>query len=76
MAERLKRRLLALAPRVRCELCGEVLFRGLALPWRGGVKLFGAEYALVRVDWASMNILVFRHLESERCRPAGDAPAR
>jgi hypothetical protein len=66
--ERLKRRVLALAPRVRCEECGEVLFRGVALPWRGRLKLIGAEYALVRADWSSMNELAFRHVERERCR--------
>jgi hypothetical protein len=68
MAERLKRRVLALAPPVRCERCGEVLFRGVAVPWRGGLKVFGAEHALVRADWASMNVLVFRHVETEHCR--------
>jgi hypothetical protein len=66
--ERLKRRVLALAPRVRCEECGEILFHGVALPWRGRLKLIGAEYALVRADWASMNELAFRHVEQERCR--------
>jgi len=70
MRTRLKRLVIDKAPRVRCEDCGDVLFRGVAIPWRGGVKLVGAEEALVRVDWASMNQLVFRHVERERC---GDA---
>lgn len=68
MRQPLKRRILAFGRPVRCEDCGATLFRGLAIPWRGGVKLLGAEYALVRVDWASMNELVFRHVERERCR--------
>jgi hypothetical protein len=65
---RLKRLVLSLGRPVRCEDCGAVLFRGLAIPWGGQIKLLGAEYALVRVDWASMNRLVFRHVERERCR--------
>jgi hypothetical protein len=68
--QELKTRLLARARPIRCEVCGEVLFRGLPVPWRGGVKLFGAEYALVRVDWSSMNELVFRHVETDQCTPA------
>jgi hypothetical protein len=58
---------------IRCEVCGEELFRGLPIPWRGGIKLLGAERALVRVDWSSMNQLVFRHVETERCAPAPKA---
>ena len=59
---------------VRCEACGNELFRVLPVPWRGGVKLLGAESALVRVDWATMNELAFRHVEAERCvRRAGPA---
>ena len=68
MRMRLKRLVLGRAPRVCCEDCGQVLFRGVTVPWRGGLKVIGAEYALVRVDWASMNQLVFRHVERERCR--------
>ena len=46
----------------------------LPVPWRGGVKLLGAESALVRVDWATMNELAFRHVEADRCvRRAGPA---
>ena len=69
----LKALLYARARPVRCEVCGAELFRGLPIPWRGGVKLLGAEYALVRVDWSSMNQLVFRHVEADRCRPDGSA---
>jgi hypothetical protein len=67
-AEAVKRAVLSLGRPIRCEECGATLFRGLAIPWRGGVKLIGAEYELVRVDWGSMNRLVFRHVEQERCR--------
>ena len=66
---RLKAFVYARARPIRCEACGAELFRGLPIPWRGGVKLLGAEYALVRVDFTSMNELVFRHVEAERCRP-------
>jgi glycosyltransferase involved in cell wall biosynthesis len=54
---------------VECEVCGEVLFRGLPFVWRGRVKLLGAESALVRVDWDKMNRMTFRHVEMDRCRP-------
>jgi GT2 family glycosyltransferase len=53
---------------VRCELCGEVLFRGVPLIWRGRLKLLGAESAAVRVDWDKMNRMTFRHVEIDRCR--------
>jgi len=52
---------------VRCEACGEVLFYGLPLLWRGRLKLLGAESALVRADWDKMNRMTFRHVESDRC---------
>jgi hypothetical protein len=37
----------------------------------GAVRLSGAEQALVRVDFDSMNRLVFTHVEADSCRPAG-----
>jgi GT2 family glycosyltransferase len=55
---------------VRCEVCGEVLFRGLPFIWRGKLKLLGAESALVRADWDKMNRIALRHVESQDCRPA------
>lgn len=72
---RLKRALLRVAGRpVRCELCGEPLFRALPVATGGRIKVQGAEHALVRVEFASMNHLVFRHLEADRC-PALRRPA-
>jgi hypothetical protein len=62
-----KRVLSALGRPVRCELCGEILFTSVPIIWKGRVKLPGAEQVLVRVDFDSMNRLVFRHLEAERC---------
>jgi GT2 family glycosyltransferase len=53
---------------VRCEICGQILFRGLPFIWRGRLKLLGAETALVRADWDKMNRMTFRHVESDRCR--------
>lgn len=55
---------------IRCELCGELLVKAIPVIWKGEVKLIGAEEALVAVDFASMNRLVFRHVE------AGDCPAQ
>jgi len=54
---------------VQCEVCGDVLFRGFPLIWRGRLKLLGAESALVRVDWDKMNRMTFRHVEMDRCKP-------
>jgi hypothetical protein len=54
---------------VRCEECGEVLFRGLPFIWRGRLKLLGAERILVRADWDKMNRMTFRHVERDRCTP-------
>jgi GT2 family glycosyltransferase len=54
---------------VRCEACGEVLFRGLPFIWRGRLKVLGAESALVRVDWDKMNRMTFLHVQSDRCSP-------
>jgi hypothetical protein len=71
MRRRIKHLALARARPVRCEDCGAELFRVVPIPWRGGVKLVGAEAALVHVDFGSMNDLVFRHVEPDRCRRPG-----
>jgi hypothetical protein len=68
-ASRLKAFVYARARPIRCEACGRELFRGVAIPWRGGLKLLGAEHALVRVDFSTMNELRFRHVETEHCTP-------
>ncbi len=52
---------------IRCEVCGEVLFRGCAFIWGGRLTVLGAENALVRADWDKMNRLTFRHVESNHC---------
>lgn len=57
----------ALGRPVRCEVCGEVMFRGLPLIWRGRLKLFGAETARVRADWDKMNRMTFRHVDLDCC---------
>ena len=65
---RIRTRILARTGRpVRCEVCGEVLFRGYAMIWRGRLKLLGSESSLIRADWDKMNRLTFRHVESDRC---------
>jgi hypothetical protein len=75
MLRRAVKRLVLFGARpVHCELCGEVLFSARPIVWRGEVKVLGAEQALVRVDFASMNRLVFRHLEADRCPPLRAAP--
>lgn len=68
MLKRWARRMVLLGGRpVRCELCGEVLFTGRPIIWRGRVKVLGAEQALVRADFASMNELAFRHVDVDAC---------
>ena len=52
---------------VRCEECGEILFRGIPFIWRGRLKILGAESEAVRVDWDKMNRMVFRHVDVYRC---------
>jgi len=67
---RLRTKLMLILGRpVHCEVCGEVLFRGLPFIWHGRLKLLGAESALVRCDWDKMNRMTFRHVEADRCRP-------
>ena len=74
-ARRLLKSLILLTGRdIRCEVCHHRLFRGHALVRHGGVKLLGAEYALVRVDFDSMNQLVFRHAAPGECQAAPRRP--
>jgi GT2 family glycosyltransferase len=54
---------------VHCEVCGQVLFRGLPFVSRGRLKILGAERVLVRADWDKMNRMTFRHVERHRCDP-------
>ena len=65
--ELLKSLLLLTGGEVRCEVCGERLFLGKAFVRGGAIKLVGAEYALVQVDFDSMNRLVFRHAAAGEC---------
>ncbi|MGH2914377.1 MAG: hypothetical protein ACRDMX_05270, partial [Solirubrobacteraceae bacterium] len=57
----------ALGRPIRCEVCGEILFRGIPFVWGGRLKLLGAETVRVRCDWDKMNRLSFRHVEADRC---------
>lgn len=69
MSRRVGRRLLRLVGRpVRCERCGDVLFRGRPVIVGGHLWLLGAEQAVVRVDWRSRRALAFRHVDLDRCR--------
>jgi hypothetical protein len=52
---------------ITCELCGQPLFRTSPFVRRGRIKLLGADEALVRVDFDSANVLVFRHVQADRC---------
>ena len=64
---RVGRRLLALAPEVRCERCGRPLFRAIPVVRGGRLKLYGAERAVVRVAFSSRHTLVFRHEALDAC---------
>ena len=61
------RRLLRLAPAVRCERCGRPLFRAIPVVVDGRVKLYGADQAIVRVAFSSRRTLVFRHEALDAC---------
>lgn len=64
---RIGRRLLALAPEVRCERCGRPLFKAIPVVRDGRIKLYGAERAIVRVAFSSRHTLVFRHEALDAC---------
>jgi len=52
---------------IDCEVCGEELFRGLPVVWRGRLKFLGSEQSLVRVDWDKMNRMTFSHVLRDEC---------
>jgi hypothetical protein len=64
---RLGRALLRLAPVVRCSRCGRPLFRAVPVVSDGRVRLYGAERAVVRVEWTSRHTLAFRHEAADAC---------
>lgn len=64
---RLGRALLRVAPAIRCERCGEPLFRALPVLVDGRVRLYGAERAIVRVTFSSRRTLAFRHEALDAC---------
>jgi len=74
MSRPLGARLLRLAPAVRCERCGEVLFRALPVLSGGRLRLYGAERAVVRVAFSSRRTLVFRHEAADACRREVELP--
>ncbi len=61
------RRLVRLAPAVRCERCGEPLFRAIPVLTGGRLRLYGAEQAIVRVTFSSRRTLAFRHEALDAC---------
>jgi hypothetical protein len=74
MRRRLAHALLRVAPAVRCERCGEELFRALPVLSGGRLRLYGAERALVRVAFSSRRTLVFRHEAIDACRRDVELP--
>lgn len=64
---RLGAALLRLAPVIRCERCGQPLFRAFPLAGGGRLRLVGAERAVVRVAWSGRRTLVFRHEALDAC---------
>ena len=67
MIRRLGRKLLRFAPEVRCSRCGRPLFRAIPVVSGGRVRLYGAETAVVRVEWTSRHTLAFRHEALDAC---------
>jgi hypothetical protein len=58
---------------IKCAACGRQLFVGLPLVWRGELWLIGAYDHLVRVSWASSQVMEFRHAQLDEC-PAPERP--
>jgi hypothetical protein len=58
---------------IRCAECGNTLFRGFAIVWRGRVKLLGADRETVRVSFDASDALQFRHVHLEQC-PTPERP--
>ena len=61
------RALLRLAPVVRCARCGRPLFSVVPVVRGGRLRLYGAERAVVRVEWTSRNTRAFRHEAADAC---------
>jgi hypothetical protein len=64
---RLGSRLLERAPAIRCTRCGKPLFRAVPVVANGRLRLYGAERAVVRVEWTSRHTLAFRHEALDAC---------
>ena len=67
VARRAGRALLRRAPVIRCTRCGKPLFRAIPVVADGRVRLYGAETAVVRVEWTSRHTLAFRHEALDAC---------
>src|SRR5690242_8552218 len=63
----MKKRLLRFAPTIRCERCGEPLFKAYPVVEGGSLHLFGAEEITVSAHWSSKRTLRFRHEGLDLC---------
>jgi hypothetical protein len=58
---------------VNCAACGQRIFTGLPLLWRGELWLIGAYDHEVRVAWVSTQTMEFTHAQLDVC-PAPERP--
>lgn len=58
---------------IKCTECGQTIFVGLPIVWRGELLLIGAHQHVVRVSFASSDTMQFRHAFAGEC-PSPDRP--
>jgi hypothetical protein len=58
---------------VKCAACGETIFVGLPIVWRGELVLIGAHQHVVRVSFATSETMEFRHAYAGEC-PSPERP--
>lgn len=58
---------------IQCTECGQTIFVGLPIVWRGQLLLFGAHQHVVRVSFASSDSMQFRHAYAGEC-PSPERP--
>jgi hypothetical protein len=58
---------------IECTECGQTIFRGRPVVWRGQLLLIGAHQHVVRVSFASSDTMQFRHAYAGEC-PSPERP--
>jgi hypothetical protein len=58
---------------IKCTECGQTIFVGLPIVWRGQLLLIGAHQHVVRVSFATSDTMQFRHAYAGEC-PTAERP--